>query len=131
MLTPEEVAEAVRADVEEGLGRSFEPHEDEVGAGWSVADVFADIEPMTNGSFTTVPWQYRCRHTGWFQGAAPTGNALTIRGTTVVDHRSDEALFHRHVDWLAVMYALGYDLYLRELVPAVDRDAANFGPDGP
>jgi hypothetical protein len=131
MLSPEEVPTAVQEDVERGLGEFFEPHSDDFGDGWTEIRDFKDQGAITNGSFTTVAWEYRCLHTGWFQFAPPSNTVLTIRGATIVDHREEEAVFHRNVDWLAVMYDIGYDLYLRKLVEEPDRDAINWGPDGP
>ena len=128
MLIPDQVPDAVRRDIEEGLGPFFEPYSDDQGDGFYLVRDLAQEGPITNGSITAVAWEYRCSHVGWFQYAPPSGTVLTIRGATVVDHRNDEPIFHRNVDWLQVMYDLGYDLFSRKLVPSADRDAINYGP---
>jgi len=130
-LTPSDVPQFVEDDVKSGLGRWFESFTDEHGDGWTPSEPFKSEQPMTNGALTTVPWSYRCRHIDWFQNAPPTGKPLTIVGVSIVDHSTDDPSVSRHVDWLSVMYQLGYTLYLRQLVETPDRDALNFGPSGP
>jgi hypothetical protein len=130
-VSVDNAVELVRDDILRGLSSLFEPVSDEEGDGFEVARDFRDIAVVSNDDIASVVWTYRCRHVDWFNNAAPSGAVLTIRGTTTVDTRPAEPLYHRYIDWLAVYSALGYTLYQRQMVDVPDRDAINFGPSGP
>jgi hypothetical protein len=126
-MSVDNAADLVRDDVIRGLSPAFEPFSDEEGDGFEVAKDFRDIAVVSNDQIASVVWTYRCRHVGWFTQAPPSGAALTIRGTTTVDTRPDDPLYHRYIDWLAVYTALGYTLYQRQMVDVPDRDIINAG----
>lgn len=109
-----------RRDIEEGLGESFEP----AGDGWRVIDAFVRDGEMTNGRCTAVPWEYSCRHSGYFLGLQPTGDTFVIDGVTIVvrdvDGDSPE-IFHRYIDWATVMANLGMGATWRPTLDVLPR----------
>lgn len=120
-----EIHRLVADDLRDGLGPAFVPAVDGDDA-ITHPRPFDDREPITNGTFTTVVWEYRARHADWFQGVPPTNRELTIRGTTIVDHRNDaKPLLHRYIDWLNVLYGIGMTMYHRVIVPEPNYDAMN------
>jgi hypothetical protein len=115
-----------RDDIMQGLSPAFEPISDDDGDGFEMGAHFRDIDTIVTDDLAAVPWQYRCQHVDWFQSAPPSQAVLTIRGTTIVDGRGRDVLYHRYVDWLAVYTAIGYTLYQRQMVDAVDWESLNF-----
>jgi hypothetical protein len=126
-MSVDNAVELVADDILRGLSTVFEPFSDDEGDGFEVAKDFRDMVVVSNDQIASVVWTYRCRHVDWFTHVPPTGNVLTIRGTTTVDTRPDEPLYHRYIDWLAVYTALGYTLYQRQMVDVPDRDIINAG----
>jgi hypothetical protein len=118
----EDAFAAAQEDIVGGLSPAFEPVDDDDGNGFEQSKHFRDMTTIAdeNGEVAAVVWTYRCRHVDWFGTVPPTGEVLTIRGTTVVDNRGGETLFHRYVDWLAVYGDLGYTLYQRQMVDKAD-----------
>ena len=92
----------VERDVTEGLSELFAPRE-----GFRVAERFAHVEPMSNGTHTSVVWEYSAVHTGDFQGIRPTGQEIVVSGVTIVDTSGGEPAFHRYIDWVGVLAQLG------------------------
>jgi hypothetical protein len=110
----------VQYDVQEGIGHIFAAEGDHAVA---VAKPFAGEERIANAHIVAVPWTYRCRHAGDFQGLFPTGRELTIEGVTMVDSRQGKTVLHRYVDWMGVITQLGLDISWR--VPVTeDEDRA-------
>ena len=116
----------VNDDIVRGLSPAFEPAADDTGDGFDVSHHFRDIEPISNGEVAAVVWTYRCKQVDWFGTVPPSDQVITIRGTTVVDNRGKEPLYHRYIDWLAVYTALGYTLYQRQMVDEANWQALNF-----
>ncbi len=128
-----DVFQTVHDDIKDGLHPAFVPAVEGTDP-ISHPGPFKDLKPITNGTFTTVVWEYKCKHVDWFQGIPPTGNEIVIRGTTIVDHRDITNLqLHRYIDWLGVLYCLGMTLYHRVMLPKPNYEAMNhpvvpFGP---
>jgi hypothetical protein len=108
----------VRQDLVEGLGKTFAPMEGDDSV--AVAKWFADEEVIANERVAAVPWSYRSRHTGDFQGLLPTNRPLLVEGVTFVDRRRDEVVLHRYVDWAGVIQQLGLDVSWR--VPTTEEE---------
>jgi hypothetical protein len=107
----------VQKDIIAGLGGVFtadneEDDDDDMNA-VRVADRFRDEEVITNELVAAVPWVYRCRHTGDFNGLFPTGRSLEVKGVTFVDRREGQLLLHRYVDWEGVIAQLGLSVSWR------------------
>lgn len=127
-MTVENAIELVQDDTQRGFGPSFEAVSDEEGDGFEVARHFRDMDVVSNDEVASVVWTYRCRQVDWFGTIPPSGATLTIKGTTTVDTRGKEPMFHRYIDWLSVYGALGYTLYQRQLVDEADWQVINNPP---
>lgn len=98
------------------------------GGGFRVHPSFVD-EAIESSRFTTVVWEYAGVHRRAFAGLAPTGRPVHINGVTLVEHAGGgRHLFHRYVDWAAVMGQLGLSASFR---PAVAELAGRPSPDRP
>jgi len=105
-----ETFEVVRKDFESVAREAFEPSDDEA---FAVVEDLRGEEMLTNGNVTVVPWVYRCRHVGDFNGLFPTQRELQIDGVTIVDDRGGETLLRRYIDWGGVIAQLGLDVSWR------------------
>jgi hypothetical protein len=117
--------ELVRDDVLAALAEIFEPRGDETemfGVREELEVEGEEQEVISNGTLVAVPWVYRCRHTGDFQGLFPTGRDLRIDGVTLVDRSHGEALFYRYIDWAGVISQLG--LMVSARVPVTEEEYA-------
>lgn len=104
----------VQKDIIAGLGEVFAADNDgDDSDAVRVADRFRDEEVITNEAVAAVPWVYRCRHTGDFNGLFRTGRSLEIKGVTFVDRRGGQLLLHRYVDWEGVIAQLGLSVSWR------------------
>jgi hypothetical protein len=105
-IRDDESFELVRDDLTQGLAGVFEPLAalDET---FDVREQLDGQEVIANSQVTAVPWVYRCRQIGEFQGLFPTGRELRIDGVTIVDTSGGEALFYRYIDWAGVIAQLG------------------------
>jgi hypothetical protein len=121
-MTPFELASE---DIQRGFAEAFEPLSDGDDGPFLPPKSLRDIDAITNGAHTAVAWEYRCRHVDWFNGAPPTGNEVTLRGTTIVDTSGDEATYRRYIDWLDLYVQLGFTMYHRQMVDVVNFDALN------
>jgi len=121
----------VQKDIIAGLGAAFEAvNERDDSDAVRVADRFRDEEVITNEAVTAVPWVYRCRHTGDFNGLFPTGRLLEVKGVSFVDRRGGELLLHRYVDWEGVIAQLGLSVSWR--VPVTEEEYRRGGePSNP
>src|SRR5690242_1041258 len=71
---------------------------------------FADAQAVTSSDLVvTVPWSYRCTHTGRFLEIDPTFVELELRGITAVqvDGESDDWRYHRYIDFLGAVHQIG------------------------
>ena len=111
-----EIFDLVANDITDGLGSMFSgegdppviPHPS-----------FDEARVIGDGDVAAVPWVYRCRHTGDFNGLFKTDRPLEIHGVTLVDNRPLRAdppgpnLCYRYVDWMGVATQLGLEVSWR------------------
>jgi hypothetical protein len=77
------------------------------------ANLPADLEdlaeqPLTNGVFTAVPWEYEAIVAVSRRGVPEDPRTVRIRGVTIVEEQEGEdAVFRRYVDWAGVWAQLG------------------------
>jgi SnoaL-like polyketide cyclase len=105
-IRDDESFEFVRDDLTTGLAGVFEPLDDSDET-FGVREQLESQEVIANAAVAAVPWVYRCRHVGEFQGLFPTGRELRIDGVTIVDRSGGEPLFYRYIDWAGVIAQLG------------------------
>ena len=107
----------VKEDVVEGLKPGFSALDGDADKAFVVAEHFrGEEEFIGNDRIAVVPWMYVCVHTGDFLCLFPTGRTLAIKGVTLVDHRGEDPLLHRHVDWGGVIVQLGLEVSGRIMV---------------
>jgi hypothetical protein len=109
------VLNAVRSDVEEGLGRYFDV-------------VRVDFLPPTTtrplrnrGGSYAVMWECECRDNTAFPDLLPSGRSFTIEGVSIVRRVRRQWEYRRLVDWAGVTGDLGESRHRRSL----DADAAD------
>ncbi len=110
----------VKQDVVDDLDPGFSPLDGDADKAFVVAKPFqGEEEFIGNDRIAVVPWTYVCVHTGDFRDSLclfPTGRTLEIKGVTLVDHRGEDPLLHRHVDWGGVIVQLGLEVSGRIMV---------------
>jgi hypothetical protein len=120
-IEDDESFDLVRKDVQSSFGAVFgardDIDEDEV---FTVVEPFRGEEAVRTANVASVPWTFRCRHTGDFNGIFPTGRNLDIQGVTLVDFRGGEPLLSRYIDWAGVIAQLGLTVSAR--VPVTEEE---------
>ena len=92
-------------DLNEGLGRYFEPVE-----GFRLEPFWRPEPGAEQTGKTWVAWTYRAKHTGTFADIQATGRSVTIRGATLVDRSDGNPLFYRYIDWLDLCQQIGLSI---------------------
>jgi hypothetical protein len=91
------------------------------------ADNFVGKALHIENQISVVPWEFDCVHVGAFQTLPPTGQSLTIRGTTFIskesptaprdrDSTTREVVVRRYINWMDVVANLEIAVAYRPLV---------------
>jgi hypothetical protein len=101
--------ERVERDVHKGLGGmgAFDVRKDEGDIGFRPVEEFG-AEPLSNGEWTAVAWEFVGTHTGAFLGIEATHRQVTIQGVTLVASKGDE--FQRYIHLPGLLGQLGVTL---------------------
>ena len=100
----------IDVDIRHGLAPAFD-----------VANIDFPFNFIGTMDLAAVPWVASTVHVGEFEGIAPTGLTVEIRGVTIYDatNPSGAAQFSRVIDWSWVYAQLGIVLYARPIEPAI------------
>ena len=61
----------------------------------------------TSDELVAVPWRFPCTHVGSFLDIPATLVDLELRGTTFVDIRGAEWVYHRYIDYIGALHQIG------------------------
>jgi hypothetical protein len=106
---PEELFEAVQADVIAGLGGDAGLDERQLAGTFEVLDdLCTPILLNDDGDAGVVAWRAQSTHNAPFQGLPPTGRRVEITGCTyVVGGNARDATYARFIDWASVLAQMG------------------------
>ena len=106
---PEELFDAVRADVVDGLGGEAGLDERQLAGNFRVLnDLRSPVLLNDDGNAGVVAWRAESTHNAPFQGLPPTGRRVRITGCTyVMGGNARDATYARFVDWASVLAQMG------------------------
>lgn len=101
MTTLEALQAVVKRDAQDGLAGFLKLTD------FSFVDIFGVAQALVDGDFAAVQWVFEGVDCEGLNGMWPTGKVVVVRGLTLVDTRTVDLRFSRHIDWNSVNSQLG------------------------